>query len=703
MAENIVIGAKIQTDAGQATESVKSWKAEIKAAKQELKAAAEQYGELSAQAIAAARKVAELNDAMGDQQALVDKLNPDAKFAALAQGVQGAVGAFSALTGAMAAFGVDSENVEKTLMKVQGAMAMTQGINSLLEAKDGLKQMGAIVGGQLVKAFHALKAAIGGTGIGLLVIALAAVVAYWDKIKGAVTGYNAQAERSLELAREKVKVAESELSAISDQENTLRLQGMSEREILKLKILKNDEIIKAKQLELENQKTVFKGQVEAEARNRRILEGALKFVTAPLQLLLDGVAKVGKFFGKDWGVNLSGGIAGMVFDPVAAKKKQDETLAEMDKGIRDTINARDGLKLSLQNMDKQEASAASARRTESIKREKDYYSEIDKIAQESFERRKKMREDAETLNRQLQEENLRRELSSSQIALRNLEQEYSQRYATLSAAGVSTVELERWFAAEKQKITDEEKAKKDAADTAEKEKQTAAYNEQIQRQINLSATIVGDHSLSLQQRRQLLDQYDNSVINSSRYTEEERTAILAANAQARIQLDGEESGARQQALTATASVMGQVAGVLGKHTAAGKAMAVAQTTIDTYQSATGAYKSLVNIPFVGPVLAPIAAGAAIVAGLANVRKILAVNVPNGGGVAMPSVPSAPSIPSVTAAAPMQAMAQATTTRLDSDSINAVGNATSGRAYVLDSDVRSASERNTRLNRAARLG
>lgn len=52
-----------------------------------------------------------------------------------------------------------------------------------------------------------------------------------------------------------------------------------------------------------------------------------------------------------------------------------------------------------------------------------------------------------------------------------------------------------------------------------------------------------------------------------------------------------------------------------------KALAITQAIIDTISSAQGAYKSLVGIPFVGPFLAPVAAAAAVVFGLANVKAI----------------------------------------------------------------------------------
>jgi phage-related minor tail protein len=53
----------------------------------------------------------------------------------------------------------------------------------------------------------------------------------------------------------------------------------------------------------------------------------------------------------------------------------------------------------------------------------------------------------------------------------------------------------------------------------------------------------------------------------------------------------------------------------------GKAAAIAQATINTYQAATGAYSAMASIPYVGPILGAIAAAAAIVAGLANVAQI----------------------------------------------------------------------------------
>tara|TARA_R110000823_G_scaffold122309_1_gene247645 strand:+ start:1453 stop:3369 length:1917 start_codon:yes stop_codon:yes gene_type:complete len=89
----------------------------------------------------------------------------------------------------------------------------------------------------------------------------------------------------------------------------------------------------------------------------------------------------------------------------------------------------------------------------------------------------------------------------------------------------------------------------------------------------------------------------------------------------------------EEKLGVASKSLGQLAGLLGKESAAGKAAAIAAATIDTYQSATSSYKSLAGIPIVGPVLGGIAAAAAVASGIATVKKIAATKTPgpSGGG------------------------------------------------------------------------
>lgn len=63
----------------------------------------------------------------------------------------------------------------------------------------------------------------------------------------------------------------------------------------------------------------------------------------------------------------------------------------------------------------------------------------------------------------------------------------------------------------------------------------------------------------------------------------------------------------------------------------GKAAAITQTVIQTYQSATAAYASMAGIPVIGPALGIAAAAAAIAAGMANVAAIRAQSTSTGAG------------------------------------------------------------------------
>lgn len=74
-------------------------------------------------------------------------------------------------------------------------------------------------------------------------------------------------------------------------------------------------------------------------------------------------------------------------------------------------------------------------------------------------------------------------------------------------------------------------------------------------------------------------------------------------------------------LDIASSTFGSMASILGEESKAGKAFATAQATIDTFKAANSAYAAMAGIPIVGPALGIAAAAAAVVAGIANVKKI----------------------------------------------------------------------------------
>mgnify|MGYP006367593477 FL=1 len=133
---------------------------------------------------------------------------------------------------------------------------------------------------------------------------------------------------------------------------------------------------------------------------------------------------------------------------------------------------------------------------------------------------------------------------------------------------------------------------------------------------------------------------ENQIVFKS---EADRTKFKEENANARMAIDKAETAAKMQMLAAIGTSLNTAADLAGKNTAAGKALAIAATTIDTIQSGVSAFKGMVAaVP--GPVgigLGVVAAAGALASGIASVKKIVAVKVPGGGGGAVPSVGSAP--------------------------------------------------------------
>ena len=188
MAEEIV-GVKVKVDASDVGKSVGSLKQQLREAQAEVTALSDKFGATSKEAINAAKKAAELKDRIGDAKALTDAFNPDQKFKALSSSLAGVAGGFAALQGAVGLFGNKAEAVEKTLLKVQSAMALSQGLEAVGNSVDAFKNLGAVVKNSVSKAFGTLRSAIISTGIGALVVGVGLLIANFETVKKVVLNF----------------------------------------------------------------------------------------------------------------------------------------------------------------------------------------------------------------------------------------------------------------------------------------------------------------------------------------------------------------------------------------------------------------------------------------------------------------------------------------------------------------------------------
>ena len=180
---------------------------EVKQSLKDIKDAMIGAGEGTVEFLKLARAAGELKDKVDDSNEAINAMNPN-KFQAVATFAASAAGGISAVTGAMGLFGEQSEEVTKTLAKVQSAMALSQGLAALSE---------------LPKAWNNLKAAMASTAlvqkivtagqwlwntammanpIGAIVIAVAALVAGLYLLAKAFSSSNVEQERQVKLTKE---------------------------------------------------------------------------------------------------------------------------------------------------------------------------------------------------------------------------------------------------------------------------------------------------------------------------------------------------------------------------------------------------------------------------------------------------------------------------------------------------------------------
>ena len=371
MAETRVINLEVQ-------DNTKSLKAQLKEAQAEVQTLADKYGATSKEAVEAAKRAAELKDRIGDAKALTDAFNPDAKFKALSGSLTGVAGGFSAVTGAMGLLGTESEDVQRMMLKVQSAMALSQGLQALGESRDAFKQLGAVA----VNALKGIKSGIAATGIGVLLVAVGTLVAYWDDIKDAMSGVSDEQEKSNEQAKANYEVQQKKLDNLGSQDNILKLQGKTERQILAIKVKQTDETIKALEISIAQSEATLKSQVEATKRNQNILKTifrvALEMSTAGLRILaapIDAVLATANAvseqlgFGKITTFSINAEITKLnksasewasrqFFDPASTKADGQNTINEQKATLNKLKNDRAGMLLQIQELDKKAAEDA---------------------------------------------------------------------------------------------------------------------------------------------------------------------------------------------------------------------------------------------------------------------------------------------------------------------------------------------------------
>jgi len=432
--------------------------------------------------------------------------------------------------------------------------------------------------------FKGMKAAIAATGIGLFVVAIGEIAANWDSVRGFIS----KSILGLEdfVGKQKLVLEDSKalLSQQTQSENILRLQGLSERKILEMRMMATDEVI------LQTEELLKQLQMQLE------------------------IAKVMDAMGQ--------------LNPFASSQVAEvqEEIKETENNLLSLQNTRAGIQLRLKEIDEQEVQALEDKNTKSknlreanakdveaylvaarLQRESERTQEEARVASHFEELREKAKGNAEQLAQLRTEERLAYEAIDSKYQ--------QQEQDAIDEANKKRAEAEKAvaeFLAEQNRTAREQEA-------FDLEKHYNSLAEQAGENATLAAEV---EQARLDARREMYERF---------YDEDQ--AANKANNEAKFKADMEALQAtndlRTKAATDTFTTLTNLNQLFSKKTEEGnkkafernKAISIAETLVSTYLSAQKAYLSQLTATPDSPIRAVLAAAAATASGLARVAAI----------------------------------------------------------------------------------
>ena len=154
MAVEEAINISIKTDAKSLTDLKKEFK-ETQKTLSDLDAGSKEY-------IATLQKLGGIKDQIGDLNQEIKAFNPEGKVQAFGNVIGGLASGFQAAQGAAALFGQEGEALQKTLIKVQAASALADGIKGVVGMGDAFKVLGNIIRANPIFLIIGVITAIGG-------------------------------------------------------------------------------------------------------------------------------------------------------------------------------------------------------------------------------------------------------------------------------------------------------------------------------------------------------------------------------------------------------------------------------------------------------------------------------------------------------------------------------------------------------------
>jgi chromosome segregation ATPase len=497
-----------------------------------------------------AQRAGEVSDKISDISSRVKNLGSDTKnIDAVVGGVQALSGAFSIATSASALLGSENKDLQETMLKVESAIGLTVGIQSVANAlqKETALSIGlstvatkaqtvaqiayATVVGTTTGALKALRVALVSTGLGALVVGLGFLIAKMTESTEATEDQDEALKALTETQKRYTDSLKNEISGIERLTQTrvlkAKVAGKSEKELREIEKDGEAERATAYNSELK--------RIDKELENRKLSAKAYAQLLEERNKIADESLK-------------------LAYD-------RDNAQLEFEVGIAD--KRRDAQKKSREDAEAQE----KADREKARKEKEDFDKSVaqGEIDLQIATNNAKFANDLEIKK---QADEVLKSLEPAETPLQKLTREFEEKKSILELANESTLELQSQF------ITASE-----ALDQEARDKQKAKDDEELARK---------------------------KII-------------------------------KEQELALAGATFGKVAELLGKNSKVGKAFAISQALMNTYQGITAELATKAVTPFeFGVKLVNIASVAAI--GFKAVKNIISTKADGGGGGA-PSIGS----------------------------------------------------------------
>lgn len=242
------IALKVTTDVKQTEKAFGSATEELRKTQKALVEMALAGKQGSAEFKQMEQRAGQLRDAIGDVNRRVNNLASDTpKLQILGEAATAVAGGFAVAQGAAALFGDENEDVQKAILKTQGAMTLLNGVQSAANAlnKDSALMMSVqataqkLLQTELVKSALALRGwglALAATGIGAAVVALGLLVAAFkrsteesDRLAKSLENQKVQQEtlrREIELTTKARQLEINILKALGANEKQVALERL---------------------------------------------------------------------------------------------------------------------------------------------------------------------------------------------------------------------------------------------------------------------------------------------------------------------------------------------------------------------------------------------------------------------------------------------------------------------------------------------